>query len=458
MVYIIKKKENETIEILLRRVCGIMINMEYNCNVYNDKNIYTNIKKKNKYEKFNVFKYEYFDDEYIFNCGTVIFTDTMINCNKFIKKIQKNMEQMDIFKDDIIYKPCTINNFKTTQYSVIWKQILASDIKRVIRINKKNTCDDNGLAYKFIWSISPISCMSYGNYTNYKYAFRSLSTIIVDTENIIKYTENMIPFNKKLTYSVENNYPLFRQLNVYNKKILSFPVSFDAISGICIDFTNNEKYFYTLSNKIVYSVNYKTFRLLPVIRKYQKRSFVTELKKFIFETNLSKDEIKLQSKPIKIREIKTPYDICWYCYQPLYDDIYVIELPRNNAQIAICKICMHYNGNITIDCTYYNENFTILRSKIPRNIYEAIDLMNRLNKIPCDEFELYKIFLKIIHKKFPKKLNVYDIDDIVDIKINNDIILCNDLSDIWSNLDRIKNIHQKIIIPIRIYRNMIEVN
>ena len=68
-----------------------------------------------------------------------------------------------------------------------------------------------------MWNISPISCFNHFDNKSYKHAFRSLSTIIVDSNNIIKYSENMIPFelneNEK-TFTVDNNYPTYKQINL----------------------------------------------------------------------------------------------------------------------------------------------------------------------------------------------------------------------------------------------------
>jgi len=474
MVFIIKKMKNETYENLLKRVSAIMINMEYNHSIYNiEKGVNINDKTDGKFLPFNTFKYDFFSDTCLFNCGSIIFTNFMgesdVETKKLIKNLEKYSLHMDIYKNDVVYKPYSPSKtFATTQYCIIWKKIYPNKFRRIITFDKINSCKITANnRNNFSWTISPVSCLHNIDNKIYKHIFRSLSTIIVDTQDIIRYNENMVPFTSSdksipsLTTSTDINYPVNKQINLFGKTILSFTVNINMIVGICLEFTESVGCINDINQDYmeVYFTEYKNLKLLP-IRK-SRSSYLsstlpyyyhlsTELTNYICTQNdLSKKDILSQSEPICIGDLKSPYDICWYCVQPLYDDIYVIEKNINKAQIAMCKICFHF-GSMNDIYFKFKKKFTMLRSKIPRNIYDAIDLMYRPNKVPYDEFNLYKKLLKIIHLQFPKKLKYYNETEITNIPINNEVVLCNNLEGIWNNINRIKKIKQKIIVPIRL--------
>ena len=311
-------------------------------------------KEKNKFKDFNVFSYShgFFVDTCIFNSGSIIFTDSEDISNVIKTKIEEYAVSLDIFKDDTIYKPYSPSSkFITTQYNIIWKQINPGTRRKLIchRYKEEYKIDTyNNFSHdKFIWNLSNIKYMVNVK-NNPIYAFRSLSTIIVDTQDIIKYNENMEFFTKG--YSIDINYPLYRQLNLFNKKVLSFNINIDSIFGICpeftLDFFNYCRFdhFY-ITYKPIYFTDYTNLRLMPTQKpdippkdiltlsrseRYNLSKKLTELlKKFIrLDNNTSKIDIAKQSKPMnkkKYRYIKSPYDTCYNCTQPLYDDIYIIE-------------------------------------------------------------------------------------------------------------------------------------
>ena len=144
MVFIIKKLNDDTKESLLKRVSAIMISMEYNRDIYNIEGKVKVNKKTGKYHKpFNVFKYEFFTDTYLYNCGTIIFTDSeYLNAygKKLIKELEVYTETLDIHKNDIIYKPYSPSkHFMTTQYCIIWKKITENIDRRIITYNLTNS-------------------------------------------------------------------------------------------------------------------------------------------------------------------------------------------------------------------------------------------------------------------------------------------------------------------------------
>lgn len=461
MVYIIKKHNVESNEKLLKRVAALMINIEYNRNIFN---IHGDIKlnsSKEKEKKFNTVKYEFFDDTYTFNCGTIIFTDSL--CSEMVTEsiilgykdiIENHMKKLDVYENDTFYKPCSWNkHFMTTQYCVIWKKIPAytneRTYRRILRYNNSNSCTSQGLCEsyfdKFIWDFSPISCLNNIEQSSYKHTFRSLSTIIVDTQNILRYNDDMTPITKSLSYNI--NYPICDQVDLLNKKILNFTVNIDQTLGISKEFIDNFTRFYVENLKLsYYKIDFKNVRLSSI----DTNEIITE---FLHNPISSKIPIvKKNGIKIDLRIEKSSSDICSSCMQPLFDDIYVIEKKSNKVQIALCVVCFHYNAYIST--IYYKKDlFNVLVTKIPRNVSEAIDLMNKPTKVQKHDFDIYKKLLKIINKKFPKELDLCDIADISssdnrDIQIDDNIVLCIKFKNIWNNLYRASQLKHKIIIPI----------
>jgi len=490
MVYIIKKQAFESEENLLERVAALMLNMEYNLNIYDIENadgvpgsVELNNPRKRK-EKFNITKYEFFNDVYTFNCGTVIFTkawpgtEERSKINQLIKKIEIYMKRLDIYSGDTIYKPYTESKkFATTQYCAVWKKqpayTNASTYRRLIAYTQHNTCSTSQrINNKFIWEVSATAYMQYVDNKVYRHTFRSLSTIIVDTQDILKYNEDMTPIVKSFSHNI--NYPIYKQIDLLNKKILSFTIGVDQIFGIHKEFHNwIHMPIASLPRIVYYRVDWsdQDLNLLPVNDHVIARGTRKVMLDYLEDrtpgiytnpasnsaSNPASDQIsnlspvidreKYNPDNVDIRTTKSPYDICLCCTQPLFDDIYVIEKESNKAQVAICAICFHYNDyNDIIDRK--KKLFSVLITKIPRSIYEAIDLMNKPYKVPFDDFNMYKNLLKIIHCKFPKRLDAYDIGSVGDIEINDKIILCGNFTGIWYDLYRVNQLKHKIIVPI----------
>lgn len=444
MVYIIKKTNDETLSNTLYRVAALMLNIEYGINIYNVEN--SNLVSDGNQEKFNVQEYKYFTDTYDFECGTVIIVDSLQNYpnSNYIKdKLLRYTSKLDIYKDANVYKPYnTISGLETTYYTAIWGQIPRNKKRRSIHYNRTNNKYQKILQdqkHAFIWNISPVDSITKSN--DYMSVFRSLSTIIVDIHNIIKYDENMNLIDSSNILTKNYNFPIKKQLQIGDKTIFSNTIWISRTAGPAFDMWNNEycKYCnfieFDKHNIEVYSIEYEDLTLTPGIKNKSLKN--------LLHNNLSGQ--KCDKTPVdKLKTETSAYDVCTDCHSILFGDFYIINT-KYDVQFAVCKICAHYTDIITYNIV--DLNFSVMKSNIPRDIYQAIDLIDKPKNMTTDEFHTYKSLLKILHKNFPKEININNRQ----IDINDEIVLYQNLN-IFSGsfLDYILKTNYKMIVPIQL--------
>ncbi len=458
MVRIIKKGKNESVEDLLGKVAALMINMEYGMNIYD---ISANDIKRNNNpnKKFNLVEYEFFTDVYTFNCGSIIMIydadqkhNTHKEYEKLVEILKKHVKKLDCYQNTNVCRPFTHNHkFPSTQYTALWANISNGATKRKIEYHEKNPClractEDRGEYDSFIWNVSPPSSLNINN-VNYEYSFRSLSTIIVDMEDIIKYDENMKMIDTTEKIIVNYNYPIINQLHLNDKRILNTQLFIKQSCGIEYELcaSKSKRTYQTFSSQFhkVYFTEYCFVCLCSAIKTNSMISNLT------CETVISSRKKPTAAEHDKLGDEMTDYDICTSCFQPLFGDFYIIEKKSNQNQFAVCKICVHYTDLGSL-LRREKSKVTILRSKMPRTINQAIDLMDKPSKISSEDYLLYKFALKTINKLFPKKLDKESVHEVENIPLNDDIILCANMANIWKNIKFIRDSPHKLFITIEL--------
>ena len=463
MVYIIKKLKSESIEELFNRVAALMLNMEYGISIYDIEN---GIVVNDDQKQFNVQEYEYFTDTYTFECGSVIVMDNLQEYPRGIdleSKLNIFTNNLDIYKDETFYKPYnTASGFETTQYTVLWGKAPKNRNKRNIRYSPTNNYVNVILEkdkHAFLWNICPAKCLGKRDEKYYTDIFRSLSTIIVDVHDIIKYDENMKLIDPSIRLIKNYNFPTKYQIQVQDKCIFNYNINISKRMGVEMELwnKNNKWTSYNVRNFDKYSikvhcVEYEDLNLL-----------IAASGRFIdFEDLFYRDcgERKCDKTPIdKLGTEISDYDRCTECRGILFEDFYILEKKRTDLpsdstkmdmtpiQYAICKFCSHYTDSL-VAAVRRVDNVSVLRSKIPRDLNQAIDLTCCTERMTPDDTRLYKFLLKIINKNFPKKIENTHMSRVGNININDDIVLCNNFN-VWENLDFILKTDYKIIVPIK---------
>lgn len=456
MVYIIKKKKGDNIDAVAKRTAALMINMEYGLEIYNIHNGDV-IRNTQPTKKFNTVDYEFFTDTYLFNCGSIILLlpsnanpklDPIYTC--IVSHLAKFTNALDVPHNTETNKPISLMfGFQSTRYTTIWEKMVNID-NRLILWNETDEiihyCShDKGKYTRFIWNVCPSTSLSYylrGDASrNYKKKHRSLSTIIVDLSNWINCDENMQIISDNQIIIKNNNIPLPKQLWYKKKKILLTPINIDRLWGIDSEIQSSYTHFainyhtpIALDDLKIFFQPYEELKLHPV----NERSSLQHI--------LKVDDIKLSEKNLGNKNVDkiTKYNICNNCLTPLFDEFYAIEKINSKNQFAFCKICLH-TFNIT---DYEKSQFILLRSKIPRTREQVIDIMKKPKKLDLEDFPFYKAILKIIHNKFPKKIDHENIVHTTAIQLTNEIVLINRMPNFWKYTEYFHNTEYKAVISI----------
>ena len=465
MVYIVKRKKGET-NAVFQRTAALMINIEYGLEIYKIKN--NNVCKNTPpIKKFNTVNYEFFTDNYKFNSGTIIiFTNDISNFDEekeytdMIYSLKAYADGLDINNANKINNVFSISDrFDSTRYTTIWEN--PGDISG--NIHRRSILWNNGISLNqhkcynkqnsFIWTISPIKNLSsYPQHSldnimqPYMYHY-SLSTIIIDLDNWITCDEHMQIIPKTQMITRNHNIPLPKQLWWNEKKILLSPINISKKYGIDIEIMSvyfpileNGYDFIPLNNINIFYEHYSNLNLTPV----KKASSVSNI--------IESDDVDGTNENKSIPDIDVnsdKYNICNKCLTPLFDEFYVIEKKSTKKQYAFCKICIH-NCYTIIDIPPNQQSITLLKSKIPRNRDQVIDIMKKPSYIATEDFQFYKNMIKLIHKKFPKHPISYK--DTTPICLTNEIVLIYNMPTFWRYINYIRNTKYKVIIAINIIK------
>jgi len=399
MVHICKPKKDERTKDFLTRVAALMINMQYNKKLYDLDNL--DVDKSNK-EKFNVVKYDHFNDTYNFNSGFIYIISDASSSSDVSEVLRKLTDKLDVLADkEILMHTNMGTDLVTTQYTLLWTKVKGGkhgrkfkrteDFSSYAKKRKSKYCGSVS-DFKFVWHVGDMfdekNTRLYEDYDN----CRSLSTIIVDIDNVVKYNEVGLPITSPITFTYNNI-----NISQFGDKYYDFKINISEKFGIETIFAPDYMVEKRRAPKEIPFIEYDNDKLNICAVKRVKKMNVYSALNLAAENYTKKKFATKQEMAKKISE----WDKCALCANPVYGDIYLYRLNGVMSVhnfIIICKFCLHYREYFTP----YNAN-KLYRTKIPRTLHSAIDLFTPKH-IPELGLKYYRECLKLIDMYCPDKI------------------------------------------------------
>jgi hypothetical protein len=403
MVHICKPKKTSNATEFLTKVAALMINMQYNRKIYNLETM--TLDKDNK-EKFNVVKYNHFNDVYNFNRGYIYIISNTKSTDWIENTLRALVIKMDVLADESIFMHANMGtDLITTQYTLLWTKVEGGnhscqfykikDIPINKRYTKKKMYNSGSCNFRFNWYMGSIFnrliSFIFNDYRNY----RALSTIIIDMDDIVKYDEVGLLIKNHITFAHNN-------LNIrqFNDKYYDFNIKISSIFGIEAIFLPDDLYAMRIDTNINTKFNFINYDDSRIRIWNNNRFYLSHVPnmQYIFTENYIGEKFASKEKMIEHISI---YDICSSCKTIVYDDIYLLKMTKNIDKFyfaIICKFCFHAK------IRYFKKIlFRVFITKIPRTLYNAIDL-SVPDHILKKHILYYKECIRLIDNYYPKKI------------------------------------------------------